>query len=104
MNQRTRLKPEDRKAAILEAAIAEAQEVGYMAFTRDGVRLRAGVSAGLLNARHGTMAQLRRAVMRAAVERRLVDLVAQGIGARDPQALKAPEDLRQQALDRLTTA
>lgn len=102
MNERTRLKPEDRKAAILDAAIAEAEAVGYRSFTREGVTNRAQCSPGLLNTYFGTMKQLKRAVMRAAVDREVIPIVAAGLAEQDPQALKASKALRARAVAHLT--
>lgn len=92
-----RLKPEDRKGQILAAAVKLAEGTNYTTITRDGVAGAAGVSMGLVTRYFGTMNQLRRAVMRAAVAEGNAVVVAQGLAQRDPQALKAAPELREAA-------
>lgn len=93
-----RLKPTDRKRHILAAALADARKRGYMQVTLLSVADAAECSRGLVIHYFATMQQLRRAVMRAAIANRDLPIVAQGLAARDAQALKAPEDLRKAAL------
>nr|WP_297388215.1 helix-turn-helix domain-containing protein [uncultured Roseateles sp.] len=93
-----RLPPKDRKAAILDAALLVAADKGYARMTRDDVAGAAGVSPALVSTYFTTMAQLRRDVMRAAVKREVLPVLAQGLVARDSQALKASDDLRARAL------
>lgn len=89
---------EDRKRAILEAAISEAKEQGYQWITRDAVAKRAGVGAGSVNVAFGRMVELKRAVLREAVARRIVEIVAQGLADAHPIAKDAPSDLKQEAV------
>lgn len=88
-----------RKADILEHACKLARRVGYAHLTRAQVATAAGISDGLVSRHWGTMAQLRRAIMRHAVSRRYADIVAQGLCACpvDRHALAAPPDLRAEA-------
>jgi AcrR family transcriptional regulator len=102
MSTRTRKNPTIRKAEILDAAVAVAVAEGLRGATRDLIAARVGVSPALISMHYSTMDQLRRAVMRAAVEREVLPLVAEGLAMRDPHALKAPEDLRRRAADSLT--
>lgn len=94
-------KVENRNRAVLDAAIAMAGERGFAAITRDGVAERAGVAAGSVNNAYGNMDGLRDAVMAAAVERELVDIVGQGLAAGHTAARAAPEDLKARALAKL---
>lgn len=94
-------KVENRNRAVLEAAIALAQERGFANITRDLVAERANVAAGSVNNAYGNMDALRDAVMAAAVERKLVDIVGQGLAVGHPAARNAPEDLKREALARL---
>lgn len=89
---------EERRAAILEAAIAEAKEQGYQWITRDAVARRAGVGAGSVNVAFGRMVELKREVLRQAVARRLVEIVAQGLADGHPIAKDAPSDLKTEAV------
>ena len=90
-----------RRDAVLAAAINLATRDGFNNITRDGVAKQAGVGAGTVNLYYGTVPQLKRDVMRAAIKQKLLPIIAQGIAARDPRALRAPDDLKRQALDSL---
>lgn len=87
----------DRDNRILDAALRLAEADHYNFITREAVAEAAGVSPALINSVHGTMVGLKRAVLTAAVERRVVPVVAQGLGDRHAIALAAPEDLKLEA-------
>lgn len=89
---------EDRDSRILEAAIELAQADSYQWITRDQVAEKAGVSPGTVNNVYGVMSNLKRAVLKAAIERRILRIVAEGLGAKHPLALAAPADLKKEAL------
>lgn len=86
-----------RDAAILDAAIEEAKAEGYQWITRDAIAHRAGVSVGSVNNAFGRMVELKRAVMRAAVERSIPEIVAQGLADGSAIAKDAPPDLKARA-------
>lgn len=90
-----------RRDAVLAAAINLATRDGFAHITRDGVAKQAGVGAGTVNLYYGTVPQLKRDVMRFAVRNEVLSVIAQGIAARDPQAMKAPDELKRRALDSL---
>ena len=95
-----RMKPTERRAEVLEAAVRAAAAHGWQRMTRDDIARVAGTSPGLVSARLGTMEQLRDLVMREAVKREVLEVVAEGVVMRHRHALKAPEDLQQRALAR----
>lgn len=97
-NTRERLDPETRKEAILAAAVRRAQVVGLAGLRRDDVAAEAKVSQGLVTLYFNTMTQLKRAVIRYAVHAELLPLIAQALAANEPEAKKAPADLRKRAL------
>lgn len=97
----TRLKPKLRKSQILKGALKCAEETNYKTFTRSDVADLLAISDGLINAYFNTMPQLRRAVMRAAVQTSCLAVVAQGLADKDPQALKASPELKKLALESL---
>ena len=99
---RRRLSDDVRKSTIVDAALTLAERDGFTGFTRDAVATAAGCSMGLVNHHFGTMNQLRRDVMRAAIRQGVIAVVAQGLAARDPQALKAPQELKDRAARSLT--
>ena len=83
-----------RNSAILEAAIAEADEKGFAAVRQAAVARRAGVAkGGVINA-FGTMEALKTAIMEEAVARFMPKIVAAGLALGHPAAQKAPAGLR----------
>lgn len=94
----TRLKdPTIRREQILMAALEIARRDSYLTMTRDEVAAHAGVGPSTVNAIFGTMDALRQEVMRAAILREVVEIVADGLRQRDPIARKCPASLKQKA-------
>lgn len=96
-----RLDPIVRTAELLRVALEVAEARGWRLMTRECIAVAAGVSPALVSARLGTMAALRRSVMRAAVKQRVVPVVAEGLATGDDQARKAPDELKRLAADHL---
>jgi DNA-binding transcriptional regulator YbjK len=93
-----RMKPEDRKQAILTAAVNLAQLDGFLSINRDKVARVASVSPGLVTAYFYCTEELRRAVMLEAIRLGIASIVAEGLAARCPIAAGAPLELRQAAI------
>lgn len=89
-----RLPKTQRRAELLDAAVRIAERLGADKVTHDAVANECGVTRTLVVHYFGTAPQLRRDVMRAAVKRRIVPIVARGIALRDSHALKADDELR----------
>ena len=85
------------KKHIIAAALVESEQCGHYKFTRRGVAERAGVSESLIQYYFGTMQKLRRSVMRAAVDQKILPVVAMGLVMKDPHAVKAPDEVKQAA-------
>ena len=98
MTMHQRLRPEVRHDQILTAALKLAARTHYSRITRDGIAEKAKCSTGLVTKYFTTMPQLRRAVMRAAVVRGVVPVIAQGIAAKDRHAMKVTGTVRKEAL------
>ena len=94
----TRLAPKDRQASILDAALRMARLHGYQKITRADIALAAECSEALVSSYMGTMVQVRRAVVRAAIKQKDLTVLAQALAAKDSHAQKAPEDLRRAAV------
>jgi len=92
--KRRRLAPADRKEEIIFAAMAVAREIGYQQVTRNLIAERAGTSDALVTTRLGTTDEIAQLIMREAVIRRDLTIIAQGIATNDPIAIAAPEELR----------
>lgn len=97
-----RLHPNIRAAQILDAAMDCAVKHGYTKFTRSDVARKIKVADGLINNYYQTMDHLRRAVMRRAIDNKVLIIIAQGLAAGDRIAAKAPLELKKQALASLT--
>lgn len=103
MNTETRrLSPQDRKKEILVAAVVIAEREGLQELRRDKVAKEANASDGLVSRYFNTMGQLKHAVVRYAVQNRILPVIAQGLAIKDSEALKASEELQKEALASLT--
>lgn len=103
MSKQIKLEARARVAQILKAALELCGEgAHYVRITRDEIAKKAGIPSSLVAYHCGTMADLRRDIMREAVRVENLAVLAQGLAARDRQALKAPEELRQRAIQSLT--
>ncbi len=92
-----------RREDILSAAIAVARRPGgWSTLTRDAVAIEAQCAGGLVSKYFGTVPQFRRSIMRAAIERKELSIIAQGIASCYPHAYKASPELRKSALDSLS--
>ena len=84
----------DRKAQILNAAMAIAQTAGYSRITLQEVARQAGCTHGLVLYYFSTIVQLRRAIMSEAIRTRDAVILAQGLAIGDSKAKRAPPDLK----------
>lgn len=91
-----------RKKQILDAALKLANSIGYSHVSRDKIAPLVGndggIAVGTISHHFGTMAQFRRALMRYAIEKKNITVIAQGLAAKDRHAQKAPDDLKKKAL------
>jgi AcrR family transcriptional regulator len=94
--------PTDRKAAILDAAVTAAKKHGFARLRLVHIAEQAECSNALVVSHYGTMAQMRRAVMRAAIKQQILSIIAEGIATRDPIACKVSDELQRKALATLT--
>lgn len=102
-NRRPRTDPSERNEQILEAALAEAQTHGYQWITRDGIAERMGCAAGTVS-QYGGMLEIKRAVVRLAVEREVLSIIAEAIASGSPAVAHASEDLRRRAMRSVVAA
>lgn len=91
-----------QRATILGAAVSLARRTGIDNLTRHKIAHAAETSAGSINYHFETMDGLRNVVMAYAVENQILEIIAQGIVAKHPVALHAPEALRKKAARNLT--
>lgn len=86
-----------RREMVLTAAIEMSLRVGYRHLIRDDVAKEAGISGGLINKYFGTIENLRKEVLRTAIQKEILEIVAQGLGMRDPEVMKVSDDIKQKA-------
>lgn len=87
----------ERADELLAAALQLSETIGYQKLSRRQIGDAVGVCEALVTHRLGTMPNVRRAIMRAAIATSNVRVIAQGLAADDPHARKAPDALKQQA-------
>jgi AcrR family transcriptional regulator len=94
---RTRIDPEQRKQQILEAALALAADQGYTKVRWSDVAQHLGISRALVMHYFKTMSQLQTAIMRAAVKKKNLKIIAQGLALDDRHARRADPALQKKA-------
>lgn len=102
MTRAKRTAPDKRRELILDAAIKLSVEIGYNKLTRDAIAERAKVSSALVSAYFSRMHTIKTAVMQAAIEREIVEIIAQGMTLNDPHALKIKNTTKQKVLSYLS--
>lgn len=98
MSKQRRYKPSVRKDSAIAAALDLAEQSHYLKVTRDQIAAAVGVTGSAIQYHFKTMAQLRSELMRAAVKRERLIVIAQGLTTSDTQAVKAPIALQRRAL------
>lgn len=96
-----RMAPDDRKQLIFTVAINLAKDIGYYNLTRVNVAKRAQVSIALVQKYFGTIRKLQISVLRYAMKRPILEVIAQGVIEKDPIIRKLNPQLRQDALQKL---
>jgi AcrR family transcriptional regulator len=94
--------PKIRRIHILNAAIEASVLLGYQGFTRESVAKLAKISSPLIAHYFPKMADLRRAVMKYAIDIKCFTVIAQGLVSRHPLALKISDDLREEVMQHLS--
>ena len=94
----SRQNPKDRQASILDAALRMSRLHGYQRITRADIAAAAECSDALVSSYFGTMVQVRRSVVRAAIKQRDLVVILEAMLAKDPHVQKAPEELRRAAV------
>ena len=93
------MKANERDEQLLAAAARIACDVGYMQITREAVAEAAGVSPAVISHRFGTMVNFKRDLMRYAIRKQVLPIVAQGLAVGDRFARRAPYHVQQNARD-----
>ena len=93
-----RMTRDARKQSVLTAAIAVAERMGFAAMRTKDIAEEAQCAHGTVALHWATLGQLRRAVMRAAVQQRNLKIIAFGLAISDKDAQRAPDELKRIAL------
>lgn len=96
-----RMKPEERKADILEAALRASHKHGFATVRLQDIATEAECGYGTVSLYFNTMTQMRRAVVRAAIKREDLSIIAQALGIGDATARRAPIELKEKAVQTL---
>lgn len=83
---------------VLDAALKCAEQHGLYAMTRRQIADAAGVAAGTVSYRFEDMAGMRAAVVRAAIERKCLPIIAAAVVQRHELAADIPAELKQAAM------
>lgn len=83
-----------RTALLLDAALDAADASGWHSLTHASIAAAADCSPSLVKVRLGTIESIRRTVMRMAVKRRVLRVVAEGLLSGDRAARRADDELR----------
>ena len=89
-----RTDPNNRQQQILTAALKLAVTHGYTNVTREALADRCHISPALVSHYFGTMALLRRAIIGEAIRTENLDIILQGIAAKDTRACGISDELR----------
>lgn len=92
-----RTQPEIRKQAILNSAIMLSKRIGYKSITRDKVAKNIGVSSSLIAAYFPRMKLLKSTIIKTAIEREIVEIIAQVLTTNDSN-FRIPTKLRKKAI------
>lgn len=101
MSKRLRKTPEARRKEIVAAALHIAQRDGFQALDRTKIAEYAGCSVSLIQRYFATVKQLRRKVVRAALQSNKLVIVGQAIAAGEPSTNNLDPDIRRKALESL---
>lgn len=98
MKERTRMNPDTRREQILNAAVKEAEKVGFNKVSRVAIAQRANCSEGLVRHYFATLPQLQRTILGEAIRVNNDRIIAQGIIAKHPRCKKLTHERKSQAL------
>ena len=101
---KTRKSIEIRKIEILDAAVKLSTRIGYQMITRELVASEAKTSCGLITFYFENMDSLKAAIIRAAIDREILPLIAQALSLGDTQTKTIDKKLKDKVLKYLNTS
>lgn len=100
--KRVRASAEDTKSKFLDKALVLAEEKGFNRFSCLDLANASDCGHSLVFHHFVNMRNLRIEVMRAAIERKNLKVLGQGLMSQDEIAVSAPHELKQKALKAIT--
>ena len=97
MRQHTKEEVSKNKTAMIEAALTRAECVGFANLTRVEIADACGVSPALVSLRFGTLASMKRDVIRAAIRKESLPVIAYLMAVKDPACKKITPELKARA-------
>lgn len=88
----------NKRDDIVNEVYKLAERDGYESLTRDNIAEAAGIAFGSITYYFTTVQNLREQIMKKAIVKKNLVILAAGIAARSEQALAAPERLKQEAV------
>lgn len=97
-----RMPPKKRQTEMIQTALELAEKIGFGNLTRENIGHACGLVPSMVNARFGTMTEMRRTIIRAAIKNETLPVIAYLIATNHPAAKNIPSDLKFRALAHLT--
>ena len=88
-----------RREEILACALRLAHATVYTHITREELALACDCAPATISLHLGTIQQMRREIISAAIAQRDLVVIAQGIVANEPKAKGAPDEIKRAALE-----
>lgn len=93
-----RMSPDLRKQHITEQGLTLARNGHYLLFTRGELAAACCVTPGVITAYFGGIDNVRGAVLELAIERKVIEVIAQALVQRDPLIANINDELKQKAI------
>lgn len=102
MRKYTAEQQEQNKTAMIDAALKMAEKIGFASLTRVKVAEACRVSPGLVSQRFGTLDAMRRDILRAAMKKESLSVLAYAVATKHPICKKFDPALRKKIAAHLT--
>lgn len=98
LKRATRTHADCRKLQILETAIIVSMDVGLQNLTAEHIARKAKVTRSLINHHFHGIKNLKWLIVKTAIDRRILPIIAQGLLSKEPRFKNISPDLRDEAL------
>lgn len=103
MRQHTKQELNQNKTAMIDAALKRAEAVGFANLTRNEVADACGISPALVSGRFGTFTEMKRDILRAAVKKESLGVIAYALAVGHPICKKISPELKARASAHLSS-